>query len=200
MRLANKARFPRLTTADSATVRASMCAPSIGLIGLVGMILVLLVGPPGTGLAEPANELDGAVFDLALLVTKSVTSSVDGTQVDRGSAESADASERPGHPAPADDLLPGTRDAARAALPEPLFSLRPGANLWRPQTQTTDEILAATLAGGSNPDLERPNPFRKRSRDLFRTERPVSIGDADMVLRLRLRARINRAVAVELRF
>jgi len=69
---------------------------------------------------------------------------------------------------------------------------------WR--APTTDEVLAAAVARGSNPALEPKKPFRKRSADLFRTERPVEIGDAQMVLRLRLRAKSREAMSVELHF
>ena len=69
-----------------------------------------------------------------------------------------------------------------------------------PTSLTTDEALAIAVAQGNNPDLERKNPFRKRSRDLFRTERPVTIGNADMLLRLRLRAKLRRAMSFEVRF
>ena len=66
--------------------------------------------------------------------------------------------------------------------------------------QTIDEALADAVARGSNPDLEPKNPFRKRSLDLFRTEQPVSIGNADMLLRLRVRAKLREAMSVELHF
>ncbi len=82
---------------------------------------------------------------------------------------------------------------------EALFDLRthdPGPR--RPQT--IDEALADAVASGSNPDLEPKNPFRKRSLDLFRTEQPVSIGNADMLLRLRVRAKLREAMSVELHF
>lgn len=66
--------------------------------------------------------------------------------------------------------------------------------------QRTDDSLAAAVKAGSNPDLEKVSAFRKRSTDLFRTERPVEIGQREMLLRLRLRAKTRRAMSVELRF
>ena len=85
------------------------------------------------------------------------------------------------------------------ALLEALFTVR-SSTVGAPKKLTTDEALVAAIALGTNPDLEPKNPFRKRSRDIFRTERPVSIGKADMLLRLRLRAKARRAMSVELRF
>jgi len=65
---------------------------------------------------------------------------------------------------------------------------------------STDETIAAAVAEGSQPDLEHPDPFRKRSTDLFRTEREVEIGNQEMLLRLRLRAKSRETMSVELRF
>ena len=70
--------------------------------------------------------------------------------------------------------------------------------MWR--AATTDEILAAAVAEGPTPDLEPLNPFRKRNLDLFRTEREIEIGDQQMLLRLRLRAKARRAMSIELHF
>ena len=66
--------------------------------------------------------------------------------------------------------------------------------------QITDDDLADAVARGSRPDLEPVSGFRKRSNDLFRTERPVEIGQQEMVLRLRLRAKRRETMSVELRF
>ena len=70
----------------------------------------------------------------------------------------------------------------------------------RSRAASTDETLAAAVAAGTNPDLVRPSGFRKKSSDLFRTEREVEIGNQEMLLRLRLRAKARKAVSVELRF
>ena len=66
--------------------------------------------------------------------------------------------------------------------------------------KTTDEVLAVAVARGPTPELEPKKPFRKRSIDLFRTERRVEIGNSEMLVRLRLRAKIRKAMSVELRF
>ncbi len=87
--------------------------------------------------------------------------------------------------------------AARAI--DPLFVI-PGLTPFRSDAQRTDESLAAAVELGNNPDLEPVSKFRKRSTDLFRTEREVEIGQREMLLRLRLRAKTRRAVSVELRF
>ncbi len=68
------------------------------------------------------------------------------------------------------------------------------------RAEITDEALAAAVELGTNPDLQRLSGFRKRSQDLFRTERPVEIGKQEMLLRLRLRAKKRNAMSVELRF
>jgi hypothetical protein len=87
--------------------------------------------------------------------------------------------------------------AARAI--DPLLAI-PGLTPFRSDAQRTDESLAAAVELGNNPDLEPVSKFRKRSTDLFRTEREVEIGQREMLLRLRLRAKTRRAVSVELRF
>jgi len=91
---------------------------------------------------------------------------------------------------------------AAPAIPPNLEELLfvPGArrDSWRPQTD--DEVIADAVALGTNPDLEPRNPFRKRSRDLFRTERPVTIGRQELLMRLRLKAKASEAVSVEFRF
>jgi len=76
----------------------------------------------------------------------------------------------------------------------------PGLLAFRSDAQRTDESIAAAVEVGNNPDLEPVSKFRKRSTDLFRTEREVEIGQREMLLRLRLRAKTRRAVSVELRF
>jgi hypothetical protein len=63
-----------------------------------------------------------------------------------------------------------------------------------------DATIAAAVAQGHRKELEKKQPFRKQSHDLFRTERPVQFGDQEMVLRLRLRAKTRDAMSVELRF
>jgi len=95
--------------------------------------------------------------------------------------------------------IPADPTEISPALLEALLTVR-SSTLGAPKRLSTDEALAVAVALGTNPDLEPKNPFRKRSRDIFRTERPVSIGKSDMLLRLRLRAKARRAMSVELRF
>jgi len=64
----------------------------------------------------------------------------------------------------------------------------------------TDAAIVAAAEKGSDKSLERPQAFRKKSNDLFRTQRQVQIGDQEMQVRLRLRAKSRNAVSVELRF
>ena len=176
-----------------------MLDPWIGLVALFGVILALLGAR--MGFAEPADSLDRATPHVAAPPPASVTFSADSSDIaiDTDIAnEAADAAAPPEDAIAAGDVPRAAEEPARTTLEELLFVRRLGASSWKPQT--TDEVLAAALANGSNPDLERPNPFRKRSRDLLRLERPVSIGDADMLLRLRFRAKASEAMSVELRF
>ena len=81
-----------------------------------------------------------------------------------------------------------------------------GDLLYLPDTEfiwygdATDDDLAVAVALGNDPDLERRNPFRKHSFDLFRTERPVVIGRKEMVVKFRVRAKLREAMEVELKF
>ena len=96
--------------------------------------------------------------------------------------------------------------AAVGAVPQPAFTSLdtllaiPGLSAFRSDAQVADESIAAAVERGTNPDLEKLSAFRKRSNDLFRAERPVEIGEQEMLLRLRLRAKARRAMSVELRF
>ncbi len=78
--------------------------------------------------------------------------------------------------------------------------LLPGGGAFDSRQETTDEALAAAVVLGNDPALERRKPFRKRNLDLFRTERPIVIGQNEMVLRLRLRAKTRKAMSIELHF
>lgn len=64
----------------------------------------------------------------------------------------------------------------------------------------TDESIAAAVARGNDKNLERPKPFRKKSNDLFRSQREVQIGDEEMLVRLRVRPTTRNAMSVEVRF
>ena len=81
-------------------------------------------------------------------------------------------------------------------LEELLILPRPGAE--PTEAERTDAFLAEAVARGSDP--LRPSAFRKRNIDLFRTEREVEIGEQEMLLRLRLRAKTRETMSVELRF
>lgn len=64
----------------------------------------------------------------------------------------------------------------------------------------TDAAIADAVERGNPRELERKKPFRKKSTDLFRSEREIQIGDEEMLVRLRLRAKTRNAMSVELRF
>jgi hypothetical protein len=147
------------------------------LIGSLGILLVLLLLDPAA-FAEPADLPEVAAAPPAAI------SFIDGDSA----------------PEPHSVLVvqPPDVEPVETDLGELLYVRDGVIGLWRPQTD--DEALAIAVAGGNNPDLEPRNPFRKRNFDLFRAERPVTIGRKDMVVRLRMRAKLKRAVSVELRF
>ncbi len=64
----------------------------------------------------------------------------------------------------------------------------------------TDASIAAAVARGNDKRLERPKPFRKKSNDLFRSQREVQLGDEEVVVRLRVRPKTRNAMSVEVRF
>ncbi|MEZ4333861.1 MAG: hypothetical protein R3F35_19080 [Myxococcota bacterium] len=72
---------------------------------------------------------------------------------------------------------------------------RPGIS-----ARQTDQALAAAVARGSVRDLEKRSGFKRHSDDLFRTQRALQVGDQEMLLRLRLRAKKRDTMSVELRF
>ena len=105
-------------------------------------------------------------------------------------------------PAAAEPISLAAPDSSPPAFfPSPLQNLLSVPDLgtgWRPQS--TDEALVAAAALGNDPDLERRKPFRKRSMDLFRAERLVAVGRAEMLVRVRLRPSRRETMSVELRF
>lgn len=153
--------------------------PRAGLISLAGLILVLLLAARAGLAAEPADSVQ-------LPGTPAVATN---PTLEKTSEPKAG---RPPAAASVDVELP------KWALEDLLFTDAVVMGSWKPKT--TDERLAAAIAIGNNPDLEPRKPFRKRSRDLFRTERPVSIGNAEMLVRLRIRAKARQAMSVELHF
>lgn len=76
----------------------------------------------------------------------------------------------------------------------------PGLSLLRSEAQIADESIAEAVEQGTNSDLNPLSAFRKRRSDLFRAERPVEIGEQEMLIRLRLRAKARKAMSVELHF
>ena len=64
----------------------------------------------------------------------------------------------------------------------------------------TDAAIAAAVARGNDKRLERPKPFRKKSNDLFRSQREVHFGDEELLVRVRVRPKTRNAMSVELRF
>jgi len=200
--------FPRL--ADKATTaRSRGFDPRIGLIGLTGMILLLLLGAPSLT-AEPAKAPEEALPHVSAPPPAAVRFSVSAPADHADRTDSAAA--QPDRPEEALDMPvaredtdeavpnpPAAGEASVAALEELLFMSNFGARSWKPTT--VDEALAIAVANGSGPDLERPNPFRKRSRDIFKTNfRRLTIGRAEMLMRLRLRAKMRKAISVEVRF
>ncbi len=112
----------------------------------------------------------------------------------------------PAGPAPFDDrpvLAVANVEALR--VPPALVSMDtlleiPGLSLLRSEAQIADESIAAAVERGTNSDLKPLSAFRKRRSDLFRAERPVEIGEQEMLIRLRLRAKARKAMSVELHF
>ncbi len=76
----------------------------------------------------------------------------------------------------------------------------PGLSLLPSEAQIADESIAEAVERGTNSDLDPLSAFRKRRSDLFRAERPVEIGEQEMLIRLRLRAKARKAMSVELHF
>lgn len=89
--------------------------------------------------------------------------------------------------------MPVSRERLDALMRAPTHRVPSAAEM-------ADESIAAAVERGTNPDLIKPSAFRKRNTDLFRTERPVAIGEQELLLRLRLRAKTRRAMSVEVRF
>ena len=71
-----------------------------------------------------------------------------------------------------------------------------------PSSESPREVGSGAdrVGPGTGPPAARVSGFRKRSTDLFRTDRAVEIGQREMLLRLRLRAKSRETMSVELRF
>ena len=80
---------------------------------------------------------------------------------------------------------------ALMTVPDPIY-------IWHGDTTDADLAYAVTL--GNDPDLEKRNSFRKHNFDLFRSERRVLVGQQEMLLRFRVRAKSTNTMSVELKF
>lgn len=115
----------------------------------------------------------------------------------RGNATTTLASTSSGGVPAAPAALPAARVQRLREL-DALLAVRGGS---APITaHQTDAAIAAATARGHAKELERPQPFRKKNTDLFRTQRAVQVGNQEMLVRLRLRAKSRNAMSVELRF
>ncbi|MEM9176831.1 MAG: hypothetical protein AAGC67_16540 [Myxococcota bacterium] len=66
--------------------------------------------------------------------------------------------------------------------------------------ERTDASLAEAVARRDGVRNVATTGFRKKSIDLFSHERAVAVGEQEMLLRLRLRAKTRETMSVELRF
>jgi len=109
----------------------------------------------------------------------------------------------PASPDPGPD--PTLANAAMPISPAGLRSLEallsvPPVRDERTAAERTDVYLAEAVARrGGDTRISTPG-FKKRSIDLFRAERPVEVGQQEMLLRLRLRAKSRETMSVELRY
>lgn len=115
----------------------------------------------------------------------------------------ASAAADPASPVP--DVDPTLANAAMPVSPAGLRSLEallsvPPVRDERTAAERTDVSLAEAVErrGGAPPVAT--TGFTKRSIDLFRAERPVEVGQQEMLLRLRLRAKSRKTMSVELRY
>jgi hypothetical protein len=112
-------------------------------------------------------------------------------------------------PAAADPASPDPDPIlANAAMPispaglrslEALLSVPPVRDE-RTAAERTDVYLAEAVARRGGDTRVSTTGFKKRSIDLFRAERPVEVGQQEMLLRLRLRAKSRETMSVELRY
>lgn len=82
---------------------------------------------------------------------------------------------------------------------EALLSVPPVRDV-RTAAERTDLFLAEAIARRGGERRVATTGFKKRSIDLFRAERPVEVGQQEMLLRLRLRAKSRETMSVELRY
>jgi hypothetical protein len=142
-------------------------------------LVVLLVCTSREGLAETGSAAGSMRGEAVTLLASASTSMSTALMVEAPSA-------------------PLTTKVRRLRELEALLAVRGGL---APVTASeTDAAIVAATARGNDASLERPQPFRKKNTDLFRTQRAVHFADQDMQVRLRLRAKSRNAVSVELRF
>jgi hypothetical protein len=196
-------RFPRPTAITTAASTVTI-DPRIGLIGFMGMILVVLLGAR-IALAEPSGTLEVAMLHIPAPPPAAIAfaADTDTIHIDSADADRAEgAIDAPQAIEVADEAVvpdPPADKTARIVPIELLFMNSLGTSVWSPLT--TDEALAVAVSHGTNRDLKRRNPFRKRSSDLFKTKfRQVTILRTEMKMRLRLRAKASKAISVEVRF
>lgn len=102
-------------------------------------------------------------------------------------------------PTPAMAAVKAERARPEAGSLDALLAIR-GPSPLRSPAQLADESIAAAVERGTNTDLLPRSAFRRRNNDLFRTERPLAIGEQEMLIRLRVRAKMREAMSVEVQF
>ena len=65
---------------------------------------------------------------------------------------------------------------------------------------TTDDLLGIQLATGNDDFLLAPSMFRKRHEDILDLRYPIEVLRTPLILRVRARANLRRALALEFRF
>ena len=138
---------------------------------------------------RPGNERSFAFFSLSTLLLLVVWVVVAGLPM-RSAAETSPAEAVPAAPAPY--LALERSEALEVLLEVP--------NLTPSRVEQTDASLITAAQAGTNPELRKKSAFRKRSVDLFRTERDIEILRQEMQLRFRVRPKTRETMSVELRF
>lgn len=167
---------------DPAFDRSLAAGTLLGLMTLAFLLALLLVPQFAHGAATDLGEPGRAM-----------TSSAEDASLPPAMAD-------PAHTRPSATSSAQRNPARSHTLEELLVVPTSRHNDSRSDAERADESIAAAVELGSNPDFVRPSAFRKRSADLFRTEREVEIGEQAMLLRLRLRAKSRETMSVELRF
>ena len=66
--------------------------------------------------------------------------------------------------------------------------------------ETTDDLLGIQLATGNDDFLLAPSMFRKRHEDILDLRFPIEVLRTPLILRVRARANLRRALALEFRY